>query len=156
MARLLLVLGLVIGWFGPALAGTCDPAVIDIRDGGTTVRFSVEIADTNELRALGLMNRPSIPQFSSMLFVYNRPRVMTFWMKNTLIPLDMLFIDETGTVASIHENAVPLSEATINGGDNIQYVLEIRGGLSAMLGLHVGAELRHPAFSQEIAAWPCE
>ena len=76
-------------------------------------------------------------------------------MKNTLIPLDMIFADETGTVRRIHENAVPLDRTPIPGGDGIQYVLEINGGMSATLGLSPGDEMRHPAIAQNLAAWPC-
>ena len=76
-------------------------------------------------------------------------------MKNTLIPLDMLFIDETGVVQVLHENAVPHSEKTIDGGRGVKAVLEINGGLAATLGLGVGAEVQHPAFDQELAVWPC-
>ncbi len=90
-----------------------------------------------------------------MIFVYDRPQSVGFWMRNTLIPLDMLFADATGTVQRIHENAVPLSEETIPGGDNIQYVLEINGGLARQLGLTEGAQLRHPAIPAATAAWPC-
>lgn len=133
----------------------CLPGGIDVRDGATTVRFAVEVVDTAPTRAQGLMNRPSLPQFSAMLFVYERPQTVGFWMRNTLIPLDMLFADATGTVQRIHENAAPLSEETIPGGDNIQYVLEINGGLARQLGLSKGAELRHPAIPAAIAAWPC-
>lgn len=133
----------------------CSPDSIDVRNGATTVRFGVEVVDTAPERAQGLMNRPSLPRFSGMIFVYDRPQSVGFWMRNTLIPLDMLFADATGTVQRIHENAVPLSEETIPGGDNIQYVLEINGGLARQLGLTEGAQLRHPAIPAATAAWPC-
>lgn len=90
-----------------------------------------------------------------MLFVYDAPQIATFWMRNTLIPLDMIFADETGLVTHVHENAVPLDETTINGGENVQYVLEINGGLAGRLGIGPGTELRHPSIGDQ-AAWPCE
>jgi len=78
-----------------------------------------------------------------------------FWMENTLIPLDMLFLDDNGVVQHVHENAIPLDRTGIDGGSGIRYVLEINGGLASVLGLEPGAELRHPVLNQETAAWPC-
>lgn len=90
-----------------------------------------------------------------MLFVYDRPQRVSFWMRNTLIPLDMIFMDEAGRVTRVHENAIPLDETGIPGGDEVQYVLEINGGLASRLGIDVGSELRHPIIGDD-AAWPCE
>lgn len=116
--------------------------------------FKVEVADDPDERALGLMNRPSMPMMSGMLFVYERPQRASFWMQNTLIPLDMLFADVTGTVTRIHENAIPLDTTPIPGGNDIQYVLEINGGMAARLGIEEGAVFQHPALGSE-AALPC-
>jgi uncharacterized membrane protein (UPF0127 family) len=90
-----------------------------------------------------------------MLFVYDRPQSVSFWMRNTLISLDMVFIDADGVVQSIHENAVPLDETPIFGGEDIQFVLEINGGMAARLGLSAGDVMQHPAFSPT-PIWPCE
>ena len=89
-----------------------------------------------------------------MLFVYPRPQFAAFWMKNTLIPLDMLFIDERGRAKAIHSNAIPGDETLIPGGNGVLAVLEINGGLAKALGIGVGAEMRHPIFG-EAAHWPC-
>lgn len=148
---------------GPALvlvAGTlhaqeCDPGFVDLRDPDTSVRFDVEVVDTVESRAQGLMHRESLDRFGGMLFVYDAPQPVAFWMENTVIPLDMLFFDASGTLLRIHENAVPLDRTPIPGGDDIQYVLEINGGAASQLGIEVGAELRHPAIDPERAAWSC-
>jgi len=140
----------------PAIAGTCSANVIEVRDNGVSAQFDIELAVTPTEQAKGLMYRESMPQFAGMLFIYERPRPVSFWMKNTLIPLDMLFIDSRGVVQRIHENAVPLSTASIPGGADIQYVLEINGGVSSMLGFGEGAEIRYLGVSQENAAWPCE
>ena len=148
-------LGAALFWAAAAVAESCAPATLDLRDSDTALRFSVEVMDTEADRAQGLMNRESLPKFSGMLFVYPEPGPVAFWMKNTLIPLDMLFFDETGTLVNIHENARPLDETPIPGGNDIVYVLEINGGLAAELGIDLGAELRHPALDQESAAWPC-
>lgn len=134
----------------------CTPERLDVRSDGSAVRFTVEVADDADERALGLMNRPEMPRFSGMLFIYDSPRPVAFWMKNTMIPLDMLFADETGTVRHIHRNAEPYSTDSIPGGDGIQYVLEINGGMSDLLGLTEGAELRHVGIAADVAAWPCE
>jgi len=81
---------------------------------------------------------------------------MSFWMRNTLIPLDMLFIDSRGVVRHIHHEAVPHDETPILGGNNLLSVLEINGGLARRLGIQAGSELRHPAFGANDPAWPCD
>jgi len=152
-----LLLGLAAGLVLAGAAGaTCRPDVAEIRGDWGSARFTVEIADDAAERADGLMHRESLGTFSGMLFVYPSPRRVGFWMKNTLIPLDMIFLDPRGAVLRIHENAEPGSLATIDGGPGVQAVLEINGGMAARLGLAPGDELRHPAIPQEIAAWPCE
>ena len=85
-------------------------------------------------RAQGLMFRESLPKFSGMLFVYETPQPVAFWMKNTLIPLDMLFFDAQGRLMRIQSQARPLDETPVVGGDNVRYVLEINGGLAEQLG----------------------
>ncbi|MCL4675028.1 MAG: DUF192 domain-containing protein [Pararhodobacter sp.] len=134
----------------------CAVDRVTLRGPNGQAGFNVEIADTDAERSLGLMHRASMPRFSGMLFIFDAPQHAVFWMENTLIPLDMLFIDSAGVVQSIHENAVPLDRTGIDGGVGIRYVLEINGGLARTLGLKPGAELRHPALDQEIAAWPCD
>lgn len=100
------------------------------------------------------MFRESLGRYAGMLFIYERPIAAAFWMKNTLIPLDMIFVGPKGIVQKVHANAVPGSLETIPGGDNILAVLEINGGLAARLGIRTGAQMRHPAFGPD-AAWPC-
>ncbi|SEL87955.1 hypothetical protein SAMN05443999_10938 [Roseovarius azorensis] len=118
-------------------------------------RFSVEVADSAESRARGLMHRESLPTTAGMLFVYPAPRQVGFWMKNTLIPLDMLFVDATGTVTSVHHMAIPHDETPIFGGSDTIAVLEINGGLARRMGITAGTQLQHPAFAKDGAAWPC-
>ncbi|CAM4050566.1 DUF192 domain-containing protein [Palleronia rufa] len=119
-------------------------------------RFAVSVMDDPEERARGLMFVEDLAPMTGMLFIYDRPQPVSFWMRNTLIPLDMLFLDATGTVRRIHENAVPLDETPIPGGDDILAVLEINGGMSGRLGIEEGSVLRHPDLPQDQAAWPCE
>lgn len=137
--------------------GTCRADRVDLRGAWGTTAFTVEVADTPDTRGQGLMHRPSMPRFSGMLFVFEPPPgSAVFWMENTLIPLDMLFLDETGLVTRIHHNAVPLDRTAIHGGDAVMYVLEINGGLAQRLGISEGSELRHPAIPADLAVWPCE
>ena len=141
---------------GAAIAQpACSPDALDLRDADTTLRFRTEVMDTPETRARGMMFREDLPRFSGMLFVYEKAGPVSFWMENTLIPLDMLFFDAAGRLVRIHENAVPLDRRAIFGGERIRYVLEINGGLARQLGIDEGAELRHPSVEQDGAAWPC-
>lgn len=133
----------------------CAPARLDLRWEGGQESFAVEVADDGEERARGLMFRSELAPASGMLFVYDTPRQPAFWMKNTLIPLDMIFADGTGTVTRVQANAVPGDLTPVDGGPGVQFVLEINGGLAAKLGLAPGAQLRHPAIPAERAAWPC-
>lgn len=141
---------------GGAAAQTCKPNIVDLRDPAGTARLSVEVVDTPEGREKGLMFRQALPRYSGMLFVYEYPQPAAFWMKNTLIPLDMLFFDDAGRLTRIHENARPGDLTPIPGGDAVRYVLEINAGMAETLHLAPGAELRHPAVDQAAAAWPCD
>ncbi|OJY25378.1 MAG: hypothetical protein BGP11_06225 [Rhodobacterales bacterium 65-51] len=140
---------------GSALAGACDPQAVDLRGPFGTARFSVEVADDTAERAQGLMFRDHLGRSAGMLFVYEAPQRAVFWMKNTLLPLDMIFADAAGRVTRVHANAVPQDETPIDGGEDVQFVLEVNGGLAAAIGIAHGAELRHPAIGQDEAVWPC-
>ena len=140
----------------PLRAAECREDAVTLRGDWGQARFNIEVADDNAERSRGLMFRESMPASAGMLFVYDRPQRMSFWMRNTLIPLDMLFIDQRGIVRHIHHEAKPLDETPISGGDAPMYsVLEINGGLARRMGLSVGTELRHPAFAGFDPAWPC-
>lgn len=138
---------------GPA-AAACSDATAELRGDWGEARFTVEVADDPAERAKGLMNRDALGASQGMLFVYEKPQRTSFWMRNTLIPLDIIFIGPEGRVLKVHENAVPLDETPIDGGDGVQYVLEINGGLAERIGIAAGSELRHPSIGRE-AAWPC-
>ncbi len=143
--------------FGAAAAhADCNPAHVHLRWGGGQAEFRVEIADDAEERNRGLMYREKMARYAGMLFVYPAPDSVSFWMENTLIPLDMLFLDTSGTVVKIHPNAIPKDRTAIFGGDSVQYVLEVNGGMAADLGMTAGAQLRHPAIDPAVAAWSCE
>jgi uncharacterized membrane protein (UPF0127 family) len=155
-AALALALALALGWFSalPALAG-CAPGTLELRGDWGRARFSVEVADDDAERSRGLMFRERLARGAGMLFVYDRPQRATFWMKNTLIPLDMIFIAPDGRVTRVHPEAEPGSLEMIDGGAGVLAVLEINGGLAARLRIGPGTEVRHPAFGDG-AAWPCD
>nr|WP_050770822.1 DUF192 domain-containing protein [Roseobacter sp. CCS2] len=117
--------------------------------------FSIDVADDPQERAQGLMFVEELPTLSGMLFVYERPQSVSFWMKNTLIPLDLIFAAPDGEILRIHENAIPGDLTPIPGGEGVQMVLEINGGLAARLGLSEGAVMQHPSFGAD-AILPCD
>jgi uncharacterized membrane protein (UPF0127 family) len=137
------------------LAAACDAARAELRGEWGTARFRVEIADTPQTRAQGLMFVESLPSTAGMLFVFPDERIRTFWMRNTLVSLDILYFDAEGRWVSAQENAVPLDETTLPSDGPAQYVLEINAGLVERFGMGPGTEIRHPALDQAVAAWPC-
>lgn len=139
----------------PAAAQDCREDAVYLKGDWGQARFSVEVADDGAERARGLMFRESLPRSSGMLFVYPKAQQVTFWMKNTLIPLDMIFIDDSGTAIRVHHRARPGDLTAIPGGGEVRAVLEINGGLAEAMGIAPGTRLRHPAFDPETAAWPC-
>ncbi len=139
---------------GAALADGCAIDRVDIRGDWGRARFSVEIADDPAEQSRGLMFRERLAPFAGMLFLYPEPGSPMFWMKNTLIPLDMLFIAPDGRVAHVHHRAVPGDLTPIGGGDGILAVLEIKGGMAATLGIAPGDQLRHPGFTA--GGWACD
>ena len=154
--RLAARLGLLGAWGAAALAEqACREDAVYLRGDWGTARFSVEIADDDAERAIGLMNRESMPTSAGMLFVYEEPQRLSFWMRNTLIPLDMIFVDARGVVQHIHHEARPLDETPIFGGDDILAVLEINGGLARRMGIVPGSQMRQPAITDDTVAWRC-
>jgi len=154
--RLCVTAGLLVALSGTAQAeAPCSGGRVDLRGDGLRQSFAVEVADDDAERAQGLMGRPVLAPDAGMLFVYDRPRHARFWMKDTLIPLDMVFADGAGVVTRVHEMARPLDETAIDGGEGVQFVLEINGGLAGRLGIGPGVQLRHPAIGPA-AAWSCD
>lgn len=150
----------VSGAAGPVAALTpvmpCPTDRVTITGGFGAAAFNVDVAADEDTRARGLMHVESMPLSKGMLFVYQRPQRMSFWMRNTLIELDMLFLDGFGVIRHIHHRAQPLDETPISGGDNLLLgVLEINGGLASRLGIQTGDVLRHPAFVSLSDPWNC-
>ena len=108
--------------------------------------FQVEIARNEASRARGLMDRRFMPADHGMLFEFDRDAPTAFWMKNTYIPLDIIFIARSGMVTRIAANAEPLNERVIPSGGPCAAVLELNGGTAAAIGLKVGDRIRHPFF----------
>ena len=159
MGKCITRLGLFAAWLvcmtTTSTAGQCRASIIEVKSNTAHIKLNVEIADSAKKRAIGLMHRESMALNSGMWFIYETPRTVAFWMRNTLIPLDMLFVDEHGEVQRIHKNARPSDETPIAGGNDIQFVLEVNAGLSDRYGLGVGDIVRHPSIKQD-PVWPCQ
>ncbi len=119
---------------------------LDIVTHGGVQHFKVEIADTPASREQGLMYRKVLAPDRGMLFDFKTPQVVAFWMKNTLIPLDMVFIAPNGRIISIARNAQPLDETPILSGGAVLGVLELRGGRAAEIGAEPGDRVREGIF----------
>ena len=139
---------------GQAMAGGCAEDAVVVKGEWGQARFKVAVADDPQERAQGLMFVEEMRTLEGMIFVYERPQPVAFWMRNTLIPLDMIFVGADGVIDHVHPDAIPGDETSIPGGDEILVVLEINGGLSARLGIAPGDLMQHPAFG-DAAVLPC-
>lgn len=150
MRRLLVALAALVFLSG------CSPAeqpqsglpkaeiVIDTPSG--PAHFTVEMATTDDSRRTGLMYRTKMGANEGMLFDFQKEDLRSFWMKNTVLPLDMLFIKADGTISTIAENAVPYSEDPVSSSEPVQAVLEINGGRARELGIVQGAKVHAAIF----------
>lgn len=111
-------------------------------------RFTIELARTPAEMERGLMYRDRLAPDHGMLFLYEDERPVSFWMKNTLIPLDLIFADSSGRIVQIAERAVPLSTALISSDSSVRAVLEVNGGTADRLKIAVGDRLIHPALAE--------
>ena len=137
----------------PAIAACRGGNRVDIvaPDGATLATVKVEIADTPQSEELGLMYRNSLAADAGMLFVFAAPAHQVFWMKNTKIPLDMIFADGQRRVIGIVANAEPFSEARLSVPGDSQYVLEVNGGFCRNNGVKAGDRLNFLGFSPAAA-----
>ena len=147
MRRPLTTVLILLAWLaaGPAVRAAEQERLV-VRTAEGDIPLAIELAATPEARSQGLMHRPSIPDDFGMLFDFQHERPVAMWMRNTLIPLDMLFIDGTGTIVRIAARTRPLSEEVIESGGPVRAVLEIRGGGAEALGIAVGDQVLHPIF----------
>ena len=134
---------------GPAAAQleTFPTGELTIVGAGGSHKFSIEIATTPSQMAQGLMFRHHLDANSGMLFDFHNPTVATMWMKNTLIPLDMLFVAADGHIVNIHERAVPGSLDTISARAPVRAVIELNGGTATRLGIKPGDRVVYPIFT---------
>ena len=126
-----------------------DQVPLEIETRGGPVAFMVEVAQTPAQQMRGLMFRDEVPPSTGMIFLYDRPRLISMWMKNTPTSLDMLFIDEAGVIRTIEAATVPFSETVISSRGPMTAVLEILAGEAERLGIEVGDLVRHPHFSTD-------
>ncbi len=127
-------------------AAEVSPLSIKTAD-GRTLAFSVELARTPEEWRVGLMNRAHLAPDAGMLFDFAADRPVAMWMKNTLIPLDMIFISRDGRITGIAQRAVPLSLEIIASPGPVRAVLEVNGGVTERLGIAKGDQVIHPMFT---------
>jgi uncharacterized membrane protein (UPF0127 family) len=154
--RILFIAGLMLALCAVGSAhAACTPGSLDLRWPGGQAHFTVEVAADQAAREKGLMFRDHMASSAGMVFVYQAPNHARFWMKNTLIPLDMIFADETGLVTVVHSDAVPQDLTPIDGGEGVMYVLEINGGLAKRIGIAAGAEMRFDLIDPSKALWSC-
>ncbi len=130
----------------PAALAELETSPLTIESTNGAHAFTVEIADDPEEITTGLMFRESMDADAGMLFDFGQPRETAMWMKNTLIPLDMLFMDPQGKIIAIARQTVPESERTVSPGVPVKSVLELNGGRAAELGIEPGDEVVHPIF----------
>lgn len=132
----------------PALADEAmvlplDPRPLVVDASGGKAQFRIEVADDSAERARGLMFRKSMPTDRGMLFVFEQTQSVGFWMKNTILPLDLVFIGDDGRVKAIKKGE-PFSEAVISPDARVRFVLELNAGVAAKTGIRVGALAHHP------------
>jgi uncharacterized membrane protein (UPF0127 family) len=137
---------------GVAMAQMNPPPRFEISDAeiasaaGARHRFRVELADTDAKRSHGLMFRDAMPRDQGMLFDFKQDQNVAMWMRNTRIPLDMLFIARDGSIVNIRERAIPHDETSIHSDGPVRAVLELNGGTVARLGLKPGDTVHHEMF----------
>jgi uncharacterized protein len=154
MTRLCRFLLVAVLFAAPAASALADPApappgpteLLTIVTASGAHRFAVEVMRTDAQRELGLMYRRSLAQDHGMLFAFATVQPVMMWMKNTYIPLDMIFMDKTGHVASIVANATPLSEQILTSGVPVYAVLEVNAGTAAKIGLKLGDSVQSELF----------
>jgi hypothetical protein len=133
-------------WAGPAAEESFPRSALQIHASSGLNWFNIRIADTEAHRELGLMFVTQLPSDEGMLFPQDKPQIMSMWMKNTLIPLDMLFIDSHGKIVCLLANAKPESLDILSCDKPVKAVLEIGGGEAQRRGIRVGDTVVHSTF----------
>ena len=114
---------------------------LTITSNGKVHRFTVEVARSGAEQEIGLMNRHSLAPDHGMIFLYETPRAVAFWMKDTMIPLDLIFLGPGGRILRIEDNALPHSLEPLPSGGEVEAVLELNGGRAASLGIRDGDQV---------------
>jgi uncharacterized membrane protein (UPF0127 family) len=146
MAALLFVVCAALGLAGCEDQSRADRGELTLRTASGSHIISIEIAETPEQKALGLMYRTSVPELTGMLFPYDTPQEITMWMRNTYVSLDMVFIKADGVVHRIEAHTEPLSERIIPSQGAVTAVLELVAGSAQKLQLKPGDRVLHPMF----------
>jgi uncharacterized protein len=144
----LITLALLIPWGAGYAAGT---GTLVLKTASGDHNFNIEVATTDQERALGLMFRRSLPENAGMLFIYDPPQPATMWMKNTFIPLDMVFISAHGEVHRIESNTEPFSTTIIPSEGDVAGVLELNAGEAGKIGLKPGDKVIYPGLVSQDA-----
>jgi uncharacterized membrane protein (UPF0127 family) len=145
----LLVALALLAWplVGAGRASAAEQGTLEIATKTGVRTFSVDLAVTDEERAKGLMNRKQVPEGYGMLFDFKRAQMVSMWMKNTYVSLDMIFIKNDGRIARIAENTKVLSEDIIDSGQPVRAVLEVVAGTAKKYGIAPGDKVAHSIFN---------
>lgn len=125
----------------PTFTKEGELSLISNETGEVIKKLDIEKAENDQERAIGMMFRKSMPDSRGMLFLFDEAKPQSFWMKNTLIPLDIIYVDENRVINTIHSNTIPHSETSLPSNGNAKYVLEVRGGFCQDFGVKVGDQL---------------
>jgi len=144
--RLLVIVSLFLMYNLGEVSASMKSELSIITSNGSKHNFLVEVARTEEEKKIGLMFRKTLAKNAGMLFLYKREALRLMWMKNTFIPLDILFIDKKGVIKRVVKRTIPHSLATISSRKSVLAVLELRGGITSSLEIKKGDRIEHPAF----------
>ena len=144
--RLLVIVSLFLMYNLGEVNASMKSELSIITSNGSKHNFLVEVARTEEEKKIGLMFRRTLAKNAGMLFLYKREALRLMWMKNTFIPLDILFIDQKGVIKRVVKRTIPHSLATISSRQSVLAVLELRGGITSSLEIKKGDRIEHPAF----------
>ena len=144
--RLLVIVSLFLMYNLGEVSASMKSELSIITSNGSKHNFLVEVARTEEEKKIGLMFRKTLAKNAGMLFLYKREALRLMWMKNTFIPLDILFIDKKGVIKRVVKRTIPHSLATISSRQSVLAVLELRGGITSSLEIKKGDRIEHPAF----------
>ena len=147
------VIGLQVGI--RVVAGAISPdfltSTLTIDSGTGPHKFTVEVATTEAQKEYGLMFRSKMDADHGMIFVWQKPLVLTMWMKNTILPLDMVFVDGGGKVTHVVANAKPESETIISSIAPVNAVIELNAGMAQKLGITMGDQVESPDLTAAVA-----